>query len=352
MVDVGVCKAKKRQLCDFLGYMGTPRANSQLNCHPVILNCQVKTKINFKILFLIIKHIFIFLLIGYTHIMSGCLYLIKQFLSNLAPSERKIAEFLLANPTQAVSMGVKELSQHTQSSTAACIRFANRLGYAGYSELRLALTKEVFSSENIPEQSPMAKLSEETSAGELVQLVVHNTVESLQGIEKVLDQQQLEKTVQAILLAPYILISGVGASGIVAIDLQQKLARLGLQALYTADSDLQIVQACALKKNGLLIAISYSGETSSVLKTAREAKKSDSTVIAITRIGGNSLSRLADISLLVPNIESLFREGATLSRFGQLLVVDCIYTMILARREKELEPLLKRSWEAVAHVSG
>jgi DNA-binding MurR/RpiR family transcriptional regulator len=284
--------------------------------------------------------------------MSGCLYLIKQFLPNLAPSERKIAEYLLANPTQAVSMGVKELADATHSSTAACIRFANRLGFEGYSELRLSLTKEVFSFEHTPKQEPTAQLTEQTTSDTLIHLVLQNTIESLYGIETTLNYQELEKAVETILQASYILISGVGASGIVAIDLQQKLARLGLQALYSTDSDMQIVEACALKENGVLIAISYSGETTSVLKTAREAKKSNSTVIAITRIGGNSLSKLADISLHVANIESLFREGATLSRFGQLLVVDCIYTMILIRRQKELEPLLKRSWEAVAHVSG
>ena len=150
----------------------------------------------------------------------------------------------------------------------------------------------------------------------------------------------------------HLLISGVGASGVVAIDLQQKLARLGLKAVYTADSDMQIVEACALCKQDVLIAISYSGETSSVLKVAREAKKNEATVIAITRIGGNSLTKLADITLNVVNSESLFREGATLSRLGQLLVVDFIYTMILARCQKQIEPLLKRSWEAVAHVSG
>jgi DNA-binding MurR/RpiR family transcriptional regulator len=249
-------------------------------------------------------------------------------------------------------MGVKELAYSTQSSTAACIRLASRLGFDGYSELRLSLTKEVFSFEHAPEQEQITQLTEQTTSDKLIHQVLQNTIESLRGIATVLNPQELEKAVQVILEAPYILISGVGASGIVAIDLQQKLARLGLLALYTADSDMQIVETCTLKENGVLIAISYSGETTSVLKATREAKKSNSTVIAITRIGGNSLSRLANISLHVANIESLFREGATLSRFGQLLVVDCIYTMILVRRQKDIEPLLKRSWEAVSHVSG
>jgi DNA-binding MurR/RpiR family transcriptional regulator len=284
--------------------------------------------------------------------MSGCLYVIKQVLPNLAPSERKVAQFLLANPMQVVSMGVQEVAQNSSSSAAACVRLANRLGYKGFTDLRMALAKEVFSSERPSEQTTTEKITEQTTTGELVHMVVSSTCESLSGIEEVVDAGALEASVEAILGASHVLIAGIGASGIVAYDFQQKLARLGLHAVYTADSDMQIVEACALRSEGVLIAISYSGESSSVLKVAREAKKNGATVIAITRIGGNSLSRQADYTLNVVNSESLFREGATLSRFAQLLVVDLIYTMILARRHTTVSALLKRSWEAVAHVSG
>jgi DNA-binding MurR/RpiR family transcriptional regulator len=284
--------------------------------------------------------------------MSGCLYVIKQVLPNLAPSERKVAQFLLANPMQVVSMGVQEVAQNSSSSAAACVRLANRLGYKGFTDLRMALAKEVFSSERPSEQTTTEKITEQTTTGELVHMVVSSTCESLSGIEEVVDAGALEASVEAILGASHVLIAGIGASGIVAYDFQQKLARLGLHAVYTADSDMQIVEACALRSEGVLIAISYSGESSSVLKVAREAKKNGATVIAITRIGGNSLSRQADYTLNVVNSESLFREGATLSRFAQLLVVDLIYTMILARRHTTVSALLKRSWEAATHVSG
>ena len=54
----------------------------------------------------------------------------------------------------------------------------------------------------------------------------------------------------------------------------------------------------------------------------------------------------------VPNSESLFREGATLSRISQLMVVDIIYAMILTRIQGQTLELIKRTWEAVSHVSG
>jgi len=284
--------------------------------------------------------------------MEGCLYLIKQFSVNLSPSERKAADFLVSFPTKAVQMGVTNLAEQAGTSSAAIIRLANRLGYKGYTELRMSLAKEVFSTETSQSDSLIPDLTTATSTDDIVKTMVRLTNESVAGIDTVLDRDALEATVELIRNSRHILLSGVGASGVVATDLQQKIARLGLLAVYTPDSDMQVVQSCSVNELDAVIAISYSGETGDVLKVAKEAKKNKAPVIAITRIGGNSLSKLADINLFVPNSESLFRQGATSSRINQLLVVDIIYAMILTKTQAHTVEIIKRTWEAVSHVSG
>jgi len=284
--------------------------------------------------------------------MEGCLYLIKQFAPNLSPSERKAADYLVAYPAQSVQLGITALAESAGTSSAAIIRLANRMGFKGFSDLRMRLAKEVFSSEKSQNDSLLPAISETTSTDDIVKTMVGITRESVAGIEKVIDRGVLESVVDIIKNAHHVLISGIGASGVVATDLQQKLARLGILAVHTADSDMQVVQSCSLDKDDAIIAISYSGETGDVLKVAKEAKKNGTPVIAITRIGGNSLSKLADFNLFVPNSESLFRQGATSSRINQLLVVDILYAMILTRTHDQTANLIKRTWEAVSHVSG
>lgn len=283
--------------------------------------------------------------------MNGCFYLIKQFLPNLAPSERKIADFLLTQPAQAVELKITQLAKESQTSPAAIIRLANRLGYSGYSELRMNIAKEVFSTEVVTKESSISQIKEGDSAINIINGIVNITSSTIHGLTQVLDPNILHQVVDAIVKAKYILLSGIGASGIVATDFQQKLARLGHYALYTLDIDMQVVQACSLTKLDTLIAFSYSGESDKVLKVAKEAKKNNAKVIAITRIGGNSLSRIADYTIQIPNNESVFREGATLSRISQLLVVDIIYAMILTGSHGKATELLKRTWEAVSHIS-
>jgi len=282
--------------------------------------------------------------------MNGCLYLIKQYLKNLAPSERKAADYLLANPSQAVNMGVQEIAQKAQTSAAALIRLSRRLGYKGYSDLRMSLAQEVFSSETEGDDVPLTTLAEHATVSSVVQTLVEGTADTIRGIQRVLSHEAIEDAVRLVTNSSRIVISGVGASGIVATDLQQKLARLGIYAVYTSDPDMQVVLACSLTQDDLVIAISYSGESESILKVGREARKNCASLLSITRIGGNSLSRLSSTVLHVPNNESLFREGATLSRINQLLVVDILFAMILMNTHDTSSELLKRTWEAVSHV--
>jgi DNA-binding MurR/RpiR family transcriptional regulator len=284
--------------------------------------------------------------------MEGCLYLIKQFIPNVSPSERKAAEFFVAFPAQAVQLGVSALADKAGTSSAAVIRLANRLGFKGYTDLRMSLAKEVFSSETSDSDAILPDINPSASTDDIVRTMAGLTINSTAAIEKVLDRDALEAAVHAICSARHVLLSGVGASSIVATDFQQKLARLGFLAVFTADADMQIVQACSLGKKDAVIISSYSGETGTILKVAKEAKNNAAPVIAITRLGGNSLSKLADINLFIPNSESLFRQGATSSRINQLLVVDIIYAMIITRTHHHKAELIKRTWEAVSHVSG
>lgn len=286
----------------------------------------------------------------HTH-MSECRYIIRQLLPELAPSERKIAHYLLTNPTQAVAMGVKQIAASTDSSAAACIRLAKRIGFNGYTDLRLALAQEVFATDNATTYISNGQINENSTTQDFIQIVTDKTIESIHAFRGTIDPQCLETSVDVLMRAKRICITGIGASGTVAADLKQKLSRLGFCALYSPDIDQQIVEACALNHEDVLIAISYSGETKGILKAVSEAKKNTCPVIAITRIGSNSLSKNSDIVLGIVSSESLFREGATLSRFNQLLTIDCIYAMVLSRSQDAISPLTKRSWEAVATMS-
>ncbi|MEN6477844.1 MAG: SIS domain-containing protein, partial [Rectinema sp.] len=104
--------------------------------------------------------------------------------------------------------------------------------------------------------------------------------------------------------------------------------------------------ACGLGAQDIAIAVSYSGRTASVVQAAEEARTSGARLIAVTTLGQNPLAHIADILLPIPVTESVFRQGASLSRSTQLVVIDILYASLVSRNIERVIPLIERSMRA------
>jgi DNA-binding MurR/RpiR family transcriptional regulator len=282
--------------------------------------------------------------------MEGCTTLLKQAMSYLSPSEKKVARYILENSTAAVQLSITLLAKQSQSSTAAVVRLCKRLKFDGYGDLKLALAKEVYGNSTPSEGPYIFDLSKTDGAGSITSMMVDTVCESITSLKNVLSSSQIEQAVEILSKADKILLAGIGASALAAMDLYQKLGRLGIYANFPNEPDLQIVNACTLGENSVCVVFSYSGETKTMRQVAHQAKKAGSVVIAVTRVGGNSLSKLADIVLSVPASEALYRQGATLSRLNQLVVVDILYSNLILHR-KNADQFITATWKAVTHAN-
>ena len=163
-----------------------------------------------------------------------------------------------------------------------------------------------------------------------------------------MNETTLFDTVSAILHARSVHICGIGASAVAAMDLQQKLTRLGILSTFHQESHMQLTAAATLTPADLFFAFSYSGETKEILAPVQIAKENGVKVAAVTRVGGNSLSKLADFIFYIPDTESLSRHGATVSRMNQLLVIDVLYTALITRDIEQSIEKIARTGKVVA----
>lgn len=286
----------------------------------------------------------------YAVAMEGCITLLQQSLSYLSPSEGKVASYLLDHTSKAVSLSITRLAQESGSSTAAVVRLCKRLKFDGYGDLKLALAREVYGKTTNNEGPYIFDLSKAEGAASISSMMVDTVCESITSLKSVLATKQLEMAVDVLDHAEKILLAGIGASALAAMDLYQKLGRLGIFSSFPNEPDLQIVNACTLDEKSVCIIFSYSGETKTMRQVAQQAKKAGATVIAVTRVGGNSLSKIADIVLTVPDSEALYRQGATLSRLNQLVVVDILYSNLIVNRSNA-EQYITATWQAVSHAN-
>ena len=72
----------------------------------------------------------------------ACTLFIKECLDHLTETERRLAAYLLDHSREAIHMSAKELSAQCGTSPAAVVRLSQKLGFKGFTALKLELAKE------------------------------------------------------------------------------------------------------------------------------------------------------------------------------------------------------------------
>lgn len=261
---------------------------------------------------------------------------IRTILPSLPPAERRVAEGIMAQPDDIVHLSIGDLATRASTSEATVVRLSQRAGFAGYPELRLALATQV--GRSAAQRSPSTIMGTDIAPDDpLVDIVAKVGAADSEAITDTVDQLDigsLDRVVEAVAGARRVEIYGIGASGLVGIDLEQKLRRIGLPAAAAVDGHLALTSAAVVSAQDVVFGISHSGETLDVIDPVSEARSRGATTIAITNYARSSLASKADLVLTTAARESLFRAGAMASRAAQLTVVDCIY-LAVAQRDYE-----------------
>jgi len=261
---------------------------------------------------------------------ESALAAITARIESLSESERKVAEYVLHEAKKTLHFNVSELARQSGSSQAAVVRFCKRIGLGSFNNFKLRLARDVFRDSD-ERFIPDLDLESEASASRVIQSVIGHSQHGLSLLASVLDPASVEAAADAILGATTTMLFGVGASGIVASDFLQKLLRVGIPSVYTADTDLQVTAASMLKPTDTAFVVSYSGENAAMCEVAKQARGRSATVVSLTMDSPNTVRSLAKVPLLVPVSERIYRQGAATSRINQLTVVDILYSIIVSR---------------------
>ncbi|MGD8167877.1 MurR/RpiR family transcriptional regulator [Herbiconiux sp. P16] len=267
----------------------------------------------------------------------------------LPPSEQRVAQVFLDDPSAAAALSIAELAESCDVSTTSVVRFYRRIGYSRYQDLRMDLTREVTREtlENTAFPAVSGDIDRADTLQDIVAKVALNETLSIGDTAKTLDVVALGHAVEAVLGAARVDIFGVGASSVVALDLQQKLSRIGRTALTWPDAHAAWTAATVLDGTAVAIAISHSGSTVDTVDFLSLAAAAGATTIAVTNFGTSPLAAGADIVLTTAARETRFRSGALGSRIAQLMVIDCLFTGVAqASYDRSIEAL-RKTYDAV-----
>jgi len=256
----------------------------------------------------------------------------------LRPAEKRVAQVILSNPREAVHYSITQLAEKAEVSDATVVKFCKRLGYKGYQEFKIMLAQDVA----VKPQLIHGEVEPGNDVQTIKEKIFQANISALQETAQVLETEALERAVQALANAGEIHFYGVGASGIVALDAEQKFSRIGLRTSAFLDTHLQIARAVHLREGDVAVCLSFSGETVEIVEALRAAKQAGALTIAITSFSGSTLAREADVLLLTSTQQNLFRSGAIASRLTQLSTIDVLFIAVaLVDHERAQEAIEK-----------
>jgi DNA-binding MurR/RpiR family transcriptional regulator len=273
--------------------------------------------------------------------------------STLVPSKRRVADFILRDPALASTCTISELAGAAHTSETTVLRLCHELGVRGYRELRVALAAESGREQERAASRDMnggvgGDIGRDADLDSIIETVTFTDQQAIADTARVIDRSALAEAIRLAASARRIDIVGVGASAVVAMDLQQKLHRIGLIAYAWHDTHAALTAAAISGPPDLVVGISHTGATLDTVDAIREAVTHGAHTVALTGVPNSPVAAAADLVLVTADRETTFRSGATASRIAALSVVDVLFVGVAQLRYDQAIARLDATRRAVA----
>ena len=247
---------------------------------------------------------------------------LRQGVSGYSPTQQKLGEFVLADPSKVLYLTITELARESETSEASVTRLCRTLGCKGYTEFKMALALDV------------QRAQEPRPQGDEIDSLVEESVQALRDTARLLDREVLESAAAALHQARSVQIYGVAASAIIGDYLHYKLLRLGKPAQVFSDMHRAAMNATTLHPDELVVAISSSGSTRDLLHVVKLARKRGARVLTLSNTPRSPLASISDRLLVAAKPEGPLSAGALNAKVGAMLLVELLVTVLASFDER------------------
>ncbi|OCT11308.1 RpiR family transcriptional regulator [Paenibacillus pectinilyticus] len=273
---------------------------------------------------------------------------IRDMKDSLTPVEKLVAEYILDNVDEIPHLSIKSLAQLTKTSDASVLRFCKTLGYKGYRNFIVSISASLGSMDE-EHKDQYTDIQPGDDLPTIISNISHNNSKSIEDTLSVIDRNEIARAVKVLRESNRIVFFGIGASGLVGMDAEQKFSRINKMCHTYTDGHSQLTAATLLGKGDVAIFISNSGSTIEILDTLEIAKKNGATIIAITKYNKSALADNANIVLSISTPEITIRSGAMGSRIAMLTVIDILFAGVASSEYKNVKKYLAKTHDIIAN---
>lgn len=258
---------------------------------------------------------------------------LREVSNGLSAKERGVADYIIANKQSLKNMSIQTLAKANDVSTTTILRLCHKLGYQGFSDLKIDLITASGSNkqDNVLQEDINLDDSIETVNGK-IHLIEKSSIDETHAM---MNSEQLAKANELIRNSNKVVIYGAGSSGLVGKELEYQLIKIKKDVSCHLDYSIQFSIVNTLDKHDLLIIISHSGENQDGVKLLTLAQQLGVPSIAITKMGQSRISGLADVLLHTISTESVSRLIPIRSKISQLSVINMLVTNLFIQQYDE-----------------
>jgi len=234
---------------------------------------------------------------------------IVKVYEQLSPQQRQVADYMLEHVRDVAFSSVPELAIETKTSDATIVRFAQSLGYDGFSglknDLASAMREEV--GPGVPRKPQALR---RTPDADPLTSVAALEMENIQRSIETMDRKVAQKVAERLFIVDHVYVFGMGISSHMAELFTYLLGQIGIRATTVSNRLTSPLEACAtMTRKDLLAVLSFPPYSESTVELTREAKRLNVSTLAITDKLTAPAARLADYTLCVRSDNMLYTNA-------------------------------------------
>lgn len=275
---------------------------------------------------------------------NGVLARLAAMRPSLAPTGRRIADFIVANAAEVVHMSVTEVSEKARASEGSVVGLCQQVGTTGFQQLKIALAQDLVQ----PIQFIHEDLNRKDGTAAVIEKIFHSDIQALRDTLSVLDPAAMAKAAKLIRGAERVEVYGIGSAAPIAEDIQYRMLRIGLNCKVVVDSHVQAISASLTDRKVATITVSHSGSTQETIAATKLAKEAGAHTICITNYGKSPIQAFADVVLYTMAKETQFRTEAMTSRIAQLGIVDALIACLALSDYDKAVKTIKHTFDVLS----
>lgn len=267
--------------------------------------------------------------------------------NNFTKIELSYADYFLSLDDDILNKTISNLAEETNSSTASIFKFIKKLGFKGYKDFRLNLASNANKEADQSLLTAITDIKVGDRVEDIANKIIAFDIQSMFTLKEDIKNIPFESCVDLIKKSKKIHFFGMGGSDTIAYDSYHKFLRSKYIVSYIQDYHMQLSACTKMDKNDCIFVFSHSGKTIEAIEVSKIAKENKAKLIVLTGNAKSEMTKISDISMILPSIEAEHGVESLNARILYLTVMDILLVGLMYDNVSENKKYMEKRLDAL-----